>query len=636
MKSTYNPYDDGRRPSGRNHVLIRVLAVLLVLLGVLYAQRAGWINLPFLSILSGPGHPGDTAVASGITPSAGSTASAVISPTAEPAPKPTPKPTPTPTPTPSPTPDPTPPPPETDPAKLALPPDVSPNFASKTKTGTATYVTAFQDGAKMTWAVLQGGAGVPDYKADETLAFGDASTYTEVEGVLAFRGNHQRTGPVWGTRTVTDKKLEIVWTHEIGAISGEGSYWPGTGWTGQPLIVHWPEATRNAMNLNADAKAKDLVEVVYPTLDGNIYFLDLDSGMPTRDKIAVGFSFKGTGAIDPRGWPILYAGQGLSDNAGKKSAFKYHVYNLIDQKEIWSIPGSDPEAFRKWGAFDSSGLVNRQTDTLVECGENGLIYRVKLNSAFDEKAGTLTMNPDVTKYRYKSSYSADLGTENSPAFYRNLMYFADNGGTLQCVDINTLQPRWMAKLDDDTDCTTVVSEEPEGVFVYTANEVDKRLKSKGAGTAPCNMRKFNALTGELVWQYDVPCLYQTYINGGSLATPLLGQDDIADLIIFNAALTKNANSGVLVALDKKTGKLVWEKELDSYSWSSPVGLKADDGKTYGIICDFGGHMHLFDPRTGLDLDMISLEGNVESSPSVYNNMIVVGSYAKKIFGIKIH
>ena len=75
--------------------------------------------------------------------------------------------------------------------------------------------------------------------------------------------------------------------------------------------------------------------------------------------------------------------------------------------------------------------------------------------------------------------------------------------------------------------------------------------------------------------------------------------------------------------------------MDSYSWSSPVDIKSDDGKTYGIVCDFGGHMHLFDPRTGLDLDMISLGGNVESSPSVYNDMIVVGSYAKKIFGIRI-
>lgn len=631
MKSSNQPYRGNRTGKGRNKIFFFLLPILIVILSLLVAQKAGLINIPVLTALSldqTPAYPVGTADKATPTGTSSSVSTAVPASA-------TPEPTTELTPEPTPTPEPISPPAIIDPAKLALDWKPSPLFTSKTKTGTATWQSIFKGGGKLTWAVLQGGKAISNWKGSDLVAFGDASTYTEVEGVLAFRGNHARTSPAWGTRSVKDKKLEIVWTHEIGAISGEGSYWPGTGWTGQPLLVHWPEATRKVMNLLPEAKAKDLVEVVYPTLDGNIYFLDLESGKPTRNKIPVGFSFKGTGAIDPRGWPILYAGQGLNDNAGKKGAFKYRIYSLIDQKEIYSLPGSDPQAYRTWGAFDSSGLVNRQTDTLIECGENGLINRVKLNTVFNAEAGTLTMKPVVTKYRYRSSYGADLGTENSPAAYRNLLYFADNGGTLQCVDINTFEPVWMANLGDDTDVTTTVSEEPDGVFVYTANEVDKRLKAKGAGTAPCNLRKFNALTGELVWNVGIPCIYQNYINGGSLATPLIGKDDIADLIIFNVALTKNANSGKLIALDKKTGAKVWEREMDSYSWSSPVDIKSDDGKTYGIVCDFGGHMHLFDPRTGLDLDMISLEGNVESSPSVYNDMIVVGSYAKKIFGIKI-
>jgi len=66
-----------------------------------------------------------------------------------------------------------------------------------------------------------------------------------------------------------------------------------------------------------------------------------------------------------------------------------------------------------------------------------------------------------------------------------------------------------------------------------------------------------------------------------------------------------------------------------------VGIKSTDGKTYGIFCDFAGMMHLFDPKTGKDLNTVSLGRNVESSPAVYNDMIVVGSYAQKIFGVKI-
>ena len=117
--------------------------------------------------------------------------------------------------------------------------------------------------------------------------------------------------------------------------------------------------------------------------------------------------------------------------------------------------------------------------------------------------------------------------------------------------------------------------------------------------------------------------------------PLVGKNDISNLIIFNIALTGSNQSGKLLALDKKTGAKVWERELNTYSWSSPVDVLSQDGVTYGLFCDFGGWLHLFDPKTGKDLHKVSLGGNIESSPAVYRDMIVVGSYAKKLFGIRI-
>ncbi|HEY5583980.1 MAG TPA: pyrrolo-quinoline quinone, partial [Ruminiclostridium sp.] len=68
---------------------------------------------------------------------------------------------------------------------------------------------------------------------------------------------------------------------------------------------------------------------------------------------------------------------------------------------------------------------------------------------------------------------------------------------------------------------------------------------------------------------------------------------------------------------------------------SPVDFKSSDGKTYVVFCDFAGNMHLIDPMTGETLDTISLGRNVEASPAIYNDTIVVGSYAQKIFGIKV-
>ncbi|EMS71702.1 PQQ-binding-like beta-propeller repeat protein [Ruminiclostridium cellobioparum] len=507
------------------------------------------------------------------------------------------------------------------------------SLISKKTLGDGSAQKSYKDGGKITFWTLVNNKTVKDYTPPYNIAFGSPENYSELEGVTAFRGNNYRTAPSWGKAGVKEKKLEIVWTHDIGAVSGVGSYWPGAGWTGQPLLVHWSDEVRQIMNINAEFKSRDLVEVIYPVFDGNVYFLDMETGKPSRPKMNIGFTVKGTGMVDPRGYPLFYTGQGLNENDGKTGAFKYRIFDLINQKLIYSFPGNDPVAFRSWGANDSSALLNRYTDTLINCGENGLVYKAKLNTKFDSKAGTISIDPSFTKYRYKSSYSSEQGIENSPAFYRNLMYFADNGGTIQCLDINKMEPVWIYKGGDDTDSTITLEETDEGVFLYTANEIDKR--GREGSRANSNIRKINALTGELVWQKDYSCAYQSYINGGVLATPVVGKNDISDIVIFNIALTGSTSDGTLVALDKKTGAEIWKRHLEAYSWSSPVDFMSEEGKTYMLLCDFKGDMHLIDPKTGEDLDKISVGGNVEASPAVYNNMAVVGTYAKKIYGVRI-
>ncbi|MHB8062560.1 MAG: outer membrane protein assembly factor BamB family protein [Ruminiclostridium sp.] len=494
------------------------------------------------------------------------------------------------------------------------------------------------NGTSMKYWIFRNITPLKDYtiKAKDKVEFGPAGDYSELEGVTAFRGNNYRDNASFGTRTVSQKKLEIVWEKTgLGSIPAHNSNWPGTGWTGQPLLVHWSEDVRKLMNINSEMKAKDLVEVIYPALDGNIYFLDLETGKPTRNKIEIGYPIKGTAMVDPRGYPVLYTGMGINENNGKFAEYKYRIINLLDQKEIYSLFGRDEAAFRGWGANDSSALLDKKTDTLFNCGENGLVYKVKLNTKFDKSAGTLTMAPQITKYRYRSPYNDEQGIESSPAIYKNFIYFNDNGGTMQCVDLNTMKPVWIYDTGDDTDSTTVIEDTSEGVFLYTSNEIDKRGNNGKNKYADCNIRKFNALTGELIWQKDYQCVYNYYINGGALGTPIVGKDDISNMMIFNIAFTGSNTDGTMVALDKKTGKEIWKKKLASYSWCSPVDFKSTDGKTYMVYNDYSGYMHLLDPMTGKTLDSISLGLNVESSPAIYNDTIVVGSYARKIFGIKV-
>ncbi len=527
--------------------------------------------------------------------------------------------------------------PETDPAKLALDLSSLPGWTEPvTGTGGVLGRPLLDGSGSVTWTVLDGdGQALTPYRPGQPVAFGDSSTYSAVPGVLTFRGSHYRDAPVYGTTEVSQKRLQVVWTHDTGDVYAEGSHWAGAGWTGQPLLVNWPQATKRAMGLEpAQVDDEGFVEVLYPVVDGNVYRLDLATGRQTRPPIATGFAFKGTGSVDPRGYPLLYAGMGLDQNGAETGAWRFRIFDLIQNAEVSGWNGTDAGAPRDWGAFDSSALVNAATDTLFEPGENGLVYKVKLNAAFDAAAGTVSVDPELTRLRYTTPHSTRHGIEGSAAAYRNLMFAGDNDGNIVCWDATTLGIVWVHPTGDDTDATVVLEDTPEGPFLYVGNELDKRGE-EGLEVGPVTIRKLDALTGAEVWRYEVDARYNKAVNGGLMATPVLGTGEVSDLVFFNIAKTTSDKAGSLVALDRKTGAVVWNRTLKSFGWSSPVLLTGTDGDSYGVVGDSSGLLHLFDPNTGADLSTLQLSQNIEASPAVYGNMLVVGTYARKLYGIRI-
>ncbi|MBQ9833158.1 MAG: PQQ-like beta-propeller repeat protein, partial [Clostridia bacterium] len=339
----------------------------------------------------------------------------------------------------TPTPDPT-------PTLIPLP---DPTSASSTHPETFGLRTEIEDKGERVSSHL--------WSAD--LTFPSADNYTQMEGVITFRGNNYRNDPTYGTAgTVSEKKLELVWTTNIpGSIrkSGDGT-WFGCGWTGQPLIVRWDEQTKNNMNLYEEKKQKsDLVEIVYATENSNIYFLDLEDGSFTRDKIKGGWTFKGAGSLDPRGYPLLYVGAG---DGGPNGSARNMIFSLIDGSMLYSYGADDPFSQRSFSAFDPASLIHAESDTLTYAAENGIVYQMKLNTDYDAANGTISISPsDTVKMRYSTSRTRNggtasywLGFESSPVIWRNYMYVSDNAGNLFCIDINTLEVVWMQDVMDDT------------------------------------------------------------------------------------------------------------------------------------------------------------------------------------------
>ena len=52
----------------------------------------------------------------------------------------------------------------------------------------------------------------------------------------------------------------------------------------------------------------------------------------------------------------------------------------------------------------------------------------------------------------------------------------------QCVDLNTMKPVWLRDVSDDTNSTTILEETEDGVFLYTACEVDHQLDTISLGS----------------------------------------------------------------------------------------------------------------------------------------------------------
>lgn len=469
-----------------------------------------------------------------------------------------------------------------------------------------------------------------DYRREVPIAFGTGSEYTDLEGVITFRGNNFRENAAYGSAALSEKKFKVMWKNRIGSIDSGYAVWSGVGWNGQPVMVHWSDEMRNMMNIADSFKAdSELVEVIYGTLDGNIYFLDARTGDYTRDPIRLGFPIKGSVSIDPRGYPLLYVGQGISKANGKVGSIGWRVYNLLNQEHMYLLNGHDELKYRKHGSFDGVCLLNAATDTIIEGAENGMFYTIKLNTTFDPAAPSISIAPKVALYRYKSRISDELGIENSVAAYGQYAYFVDNSGLLTCLDLNAMKPAWLFDAGDDTDASIALEPQPDGTLaLYTANEIDKQ-GAQGLST----LRKLNALTGEELWNYSVKCKSDGNNGGGAFASPALGKNSLSELVYFNICRTEGG--GTLYAFNKQTGEIVWKQSTGRYSWSSPVIVYDETGNGVVILGNSGGVLRMYDGLTGEVYDEIEIDGNMEGSPAVYNDMLVIGTRDMNIYGIKI-
>ena len=500
--------------------------------------------------------------------------------------------------------------------------------------------------------IYNGSSKVDSYTRERPLNMPVADGYiTQPYGVLTYRGNAFRQNASVGT--VGDiSEMTLAWTAEAGSAKGSSSNYYGIGWTGQPAIIKWSKEVRAATNIVEGKKDTAAIkEVIIAGLDGKIYFLDLADGQETRKAINLGYPMRGTPSLHPLGYPVMTVGQYARKMASGTGDIGLRFYNLLTQKQDYWIDGLDGKANRPYygvGAFDTSALIDPNTDTLVAIGTNGMLYTVDLNTEYSVAEQKVTINPKVVsmKSRTKGQANKNTAVQSSPAMYGSYVYYADMEGILRCVDTTTMTTVWAVDTDDAVEAAIALDMDEAGnLWLYTANTLDTRSRGD------CSIRRYNALTGEESWTLGIRVAETK--NGkipGAMASPVIGQYELNDLAYFTLSSVAKAGAetifgegaeaaaGVLVAVNKTTGELAWAHRLDAYSYSSPVAVYNEAGRGWIIQACSNGTILLLDGVTGDVVNTLTVEGTIDASPAVYNDTLVIGTTGKNttfIYGIKL-
>lgn len=464
-------------------------------------------------------------------------------------------------------------------------------------------------------------ANVVDFKVAvaDTLISGALESlenlYASNSGWLTFRGGQHRDAQPLGRIVANPTEIDVLWTFRTAedySPTKYGAWGGGTGWTGQPLYVEWPDSLISKFPRGFSKK-----ELIVGSLCGKVYFLDFETGKQTRPEFDTGNPIKGTPSLDPTMNGNLYVGQGVPSHREIGAL----VYDLFSHKEA-DFFGPDPKAPRRWYAYDSSPV--RVDRFLFRPGENGVLYKYSVSP------GNIALHSSM---RYFVGGRAP-GMESSMSVYRNYGYIGDNAGNILCINLNNLKPVWYYKLPDDVDATPVVTEEADGhAYIYVGCEVEHPGVSKAVFV------KLDALNGQCVWKCETAAMRHNteskHFDGGYYATALPGHGDCSHLIFVPCVLNKDGSDGCFQAINRDSGEVVYAIHTPVYSWSSPVGYLDSDNKFYVLTADCGGTVRLIEGATGRIAVRKHIGNNFESSPVVVDSTAVVGSRGNTIFKLVI-
>ncbi len=460
----------------------------------------------------------------------------------------------------------------------------------------------------------------PDHPTPDTL---EESVEVEpiwgetVTGLLRFRGNLTHTfhglGPLptepevaWRfpdspmciteptTREGVDEDGEPV-------IIREDRLWCGTGWTGQPIVWERPDG---------------VTEVIFGGFDGQVYFLDGDTGAPLRAPFRTNFQIKGTGALDPDGYPLFYIGS-------RDGHLRALALDREPVEELWRL-SRHPRGVWNDDWDGSPAIVD---DVMYVGGEDSWFRAVRLGRGYDAN-GLVTLDPEVLVEvpgfdddLFRAIGDRNVSIENSVAIdvERDRVTFANSGGRLLTLSLSALREGEVdvlldVWLGDDIDASIVI--DPADGALYVAIEL-QRFLPRAFEVGQLVRLDLDQPDDPIVWSVDIPPR-QPNDDGGVWATPAL----------HAGHLYVATHPGELLVVDTTDGTVTFREEIGWHAWSSPVVVEHDGVPQLLVATCMDPHLRAYDltdPAVPSETWRLGLPGCIESTPAVWDGRIWVGS-----------
>lgn len=419
------------------------------------------------------------------------------------------------------------------------------------------------------------------------------------QNLSMFRGNPSRT---WYGQGPLPKNMHIIWRYPDkpmcadSTAEGVTKLWCGSGWTGQPLVYERPDGKE---------------EIIFGAYDKNIHFVNAETGVDLRKPFETGDIIKGTGTIDPDGFPLLYIGS-------RDNKLRIIALDTGDEaKELWNIDATNMPGI--WNDdWDGNPVI--KDDLLFEGGENGWFFVVKLNRAYDE-SGQVTVDPEIV-FKMPAYDDAliqkvgddNLSIENSVAMYKNYVYFANSGGRILGLDISHAKDGEAPVIfdfwaGDDIDASIVIDDNGKLYAAVEAERLNERSSEVGQ-LIKLDPTKNNPL----IWSIKIPST-TAGINGGIWATPAL----------YKKNLYVATNPGKLLVVDTGSGEILWQDDIGPHAWSSPI-ISNDEL----LVATCSGKMYKYDltnPDKPEKKDEFNLPSGscIESTPALFKSSLFFGA-----------